>query len=47
MDESLLGRAVQHHGPDFLRQLQLEQEQIPPNIFLHLQKHRPQIPEIK
>jgi len=47
MDESLLGRAVEFHGPDFLRQVQLEQEHIPPNIFLHLQNHRQQVPEIK
>ncbi|KAH3839021.1 hypothetical protein DPMN_112442 [Dreissena polymorpha] len=47
MDERLLGKAVEYHGPDFLRQLQLEQEKVPANIFLHLQNHRPQVPEIK
>ena len=47
MDLSLLGRAVELHGPDLVRHLHLEQQAVPDGIYGNLQRHKTQHPEIE
>ncbi|XP_062576579.1 tetratricopeptide repeat protein 14-like [Saccostrea cucullata] len=40
MDSGLLGQAVQYHGPELVRCLQIEQQQVPSSMTEHLGRYR-------
>ncbi|XP_061185508.1 tetratricopeptide repeat protein 14-like [Saccostrea echinata] len=40
MDSGLLGQAVQYHGPELVRCLQIEQQQMPSSMTEHLSRYR-------
>lgn len=44
MDSGLLGQAVQYHGPELVRCLQIEQQQVPVSLTDHLNKYRQRQP---